>query len=535
MSDFKHIVGKCRTGEEAVIRLFCGIDSWTASSFIGEFLYLESMKPSKIKVLINCEGGSVMYGMSIFSVIANSTVETECVIEGIAASMGSVIWTAGKRSLMRDYGILMIHNPFMDDDDEEEDMISKGAAKCKPKCEEGMEEEDDDDDDDDDDEDMNDPDGKCKPKGKCKTKNKCKTKDKCGDSEDACDPEDKCGDGKDKCGDGKDKCGDGEDKCGDGKDACDPKDACKKTKNESDAQKKEVIKAFRQQIETIYQRRLGLSKKKVQEIMEGEKGKDGTFFTAQEAVDAGIIPASNVIYTDKQKTSRVKNAIKGLEDAHKIRMSIDTICDEFCQEIASEGKNKHLENDASTLNKQELSQINNAMKDMNFNYGAVTAYLGMKEDVEVAAVMDRIKELVKTENLLKEAQNTINTLTTEKAGEVAKNENLTKELSEVKDALEVYKKAEKEAFDAKVTALVENAIKTGRIAENAKDSWIGMAQANFELAEQTLNSIPARKTISKEISNDPKNLENAKQATLDEVQAKIMQVVGKDFAYKKFE
>ena len=109
------------------------------------------------------------------------------------------------------------------------------------------------------------------------------------------------------------------------------------------------------------------------------------------------------------------------------------------------------------------------------------------------------------------------------------------ELSEVKDALEVYKKAEKEAFEAKVTALVENAIKTGRIAENAKDSWIGMAQANFELAEQTLNSIPARKTISKEISNDPKNLETAKQATLDEVQAKIMEVVGKDFAYKKFE
>ena len=80
---------------------------------IRNFLWVESyIKPSKIRVLINSSGGSVLYGMSIFSVIRNSSIPTECINEGLAASMGSIVWAAGDKSLMRDYAILMIHNPF---------------------------------------------------------------------------------------------------------------------------------------------------------------------------------------------------------------------------------------------------------------------------------------------------------------------------------------------------------------------------------------------------------------------------------------
>ena len=76
--------------------------------------------------VINSEGGSVLYGMSTYSTIANATVDTECIIEGVAASMASIIWAAGKRSLMRDYAILMIHNPMLPDDDggEPSDMVT---------------------------------------------------------------------------------------------------------------------------------------------------------------------------------------------------------------------------------------------------------------------------------------------------------------------------------------------------------------------------------------------------------------------------
>lgn len=111
--DFKCIVGEAKRGEVATIRFFGRVTEESTSRFNAEFDYLENIvRPKLIRVLLNSEGGSVLYGMSTYSTIQNSTVETECVIEGMAASMGSIIWAAGNRSLMRDYAILMIHNPF---------------------------------------------------------------------------------------------------------------------------------------------------------------------------------------------------------------------------------------------------------------------------------------------------------------------------------------------------------------------------------------------------------------------------------------
>ena len=98
-----YVVGEAKTGEPSVIRFFGRITEETTSQFNDEFDFLENIiRPSCIRVLINSEGGSVLYGMSTYSTIANAKVDTECVIEGVAASMASVIWAAGKRSLMRD-------------------------------------------------------------------------------------------------------------------------------------------------------------------------------------------------------------------------------------------------------------------------------------------------------------------------------------------------------------------------------------------------------------------------------------------------
>ena len=38
--------------------------------------------------------------------------------------------------------------------------------------------------------------------------------------------------------------------------------------------------------------------------MSGKEGTDGTFFTAEEAVKAGIIPVENVLKTSKQKSRK---------------------------------------------------------------------------------------------------------------------------------------------------------------------------------------------------------------------------------------
>ena len=116
---FEHIVSQSGAGRPASIRFFGRITEESAGRFSEAFDFLENIvRPSLIRVLINSEGGSVLHGMTVYAAIQNASVPTECVIEGMAASMGSVIWAAGDKSFMRDYGILMIHNPFLPDEND---------------------------------------------------------------------------------------------------------------------------------------------------------------------------------------------------------------------------------------------------------------------------------------------------------------------------------------------------------------------------------------------------------------------------------
>ena len=109
---------------------------------------------------------------------------------------------------------------------------------------------------------------------------------------------------------------------------------------------------------------------------------------------------------------------------------------------------------------------------IDFNFGAVVASLGFKEKVEVPQVMARITELVNVENKLNEANQTIDSLKIEKAGEVTKNQNLTKELENVKAELQAYKDAEKKAMSQKIESMVQDAINAGKIEDSAKQNWI---------------------------------------------------------------
>lgn len=120
--ELKYIIGQALENRPAVIRFYGPVTSETTAAFNNEFLWLQNcIRPSKILVLINSEGGSVIAGMSTFSVIQSCPIETHCVIEGIAASMGSVIWAAGSKLFMHDYSILMIHNPFVEEGSDDED------------------------------------------------------------------------------------------------------------------------------------------------------------------------------------------------------------------------------------------------------------------------------------------------------------------------------------------------------------------------------------------------------------------------------
>ncbi len=113
INNLKHVVGKAETGKPAIIRFFSSIDEYSVREFNDEFLWLQDyIKPSKIVVMINSEGGSILHGMSTYSIISSCPIEVDCIIEGIAASMASVIWASGTNLYMHDYSLLMIHNPW---------------------------------------------------------------------------------------------------------------------------------------------------------------------------------------------------------------------------------------------------------------------------------------------------------------------------------------------------------------------------------------------------------------------------------------
>lgn len=412
VNNLKYVVGKAETNQPAIIRFFGSVDSFSTDCFNEEFLWLQDyVKPSKIVVLINSDGGSVMYGMSTFSIIQSCPIEVDCIIEGIAASMGSVIWAAGDHLYMHDYSILMIHNPFVYDNDNE------------------------------------------------------------------------------------------------------------------DANIKNMVNAFRKQIETIYVKRFGLSKDKVRAIMDGEGDADGTYLSAKEAVDAGILPATNIIKTSKQVVEKVKSQIEGVK-------SVASICDIMNSALKEVDENKLLSEVVSirTQNNQNFNPVvtgqeQNTMKENeNVQFNAVTAQLGLEAETSLQSVSARITQLVNAESELKNVKNELGELKIKFKGKETEVANLQKDLSDVEGQLKVYKDAEEKARNASIDAMVEDAIKAGKIDAGSKEDWVGMAKANLDMVKKTLDSIPGRDNIVDEIAKDPENKNDAEEAMKD-VNAKLAEKV----------
>lgn len=412
VNNLKYVVGKAETNQPAIIRFFGSVDSFSTDCFNEEFLWLQDyVKPSKIVVLINSDGGSVMYGMSTFSIIQSCPIEVDCIIEGIAASMGSVIWAAGDHLYMHDYSILMIHNPFVYDNDNE------------------------------------------------------------------------------------------------------------------DANIKNMVNAFRKQIETIYVKRFGLSKDKVRAIMDGEGDADGTYLSAKEAVNAGILPDTNIIKTSKQVVEKVKSQIEGVK-------SVASICDIMNSALKEVDENKLLSEVVSirTQNNQNFNPVvtgqeQNTMKENeNVQFNAVTAQLGLEAETSLQSVSARITQLVNAESELKNVKNELGELKIKFKGKETEVANLQKNLSDVEGQLKVYKDAEEKARNASIDTMVEDAIKAGKIDAGSKEDWVGMAKANLDMVKKTLDSIPGRDNIVDEIAEDPENKNDAEEAMKD-VNAKLAEKV----------
>lgn len=430
ISDLKNVVGTVAEGEVAKIKFFGHINEAMTTQFNNEFEFLETVvKPSRIDILINSEGGSVLHGMSSFAVIQNSSVKTRCINEGLAASMASVILVAGDETYMRDYSVIMIHQPFIPDN----------------------------------------KDGEIPP----------------------------------------------------------------------------AVKAFSNQLETIYHKRFGIPKERVKAIMDGKAGEDGTYFDANEAVRAGIIPASNVITTKQLLPADVHAMIKDPSSVEALQKYFDKVASEVVDDFKPiEDENTiHIQETTSTeenktnQNTENMPEQKPEATTVGFIEASIATQLGMTS-FDAGSVSARLSELVGIEASYKTLQTEHNNLKTELEGKVQAVQNLTDNLASVQSQLDTYRQKEAEVKKAEIVAFVNELAEQGKIQniEGEINKWIERAEANFDLVKDVMASIPARDKISEEIKNDPANVEaaaNGAKTEVDKLQEKVEAVVGKDFTFIK--
>ncbi len=121
-------------GEKAEILIYEDIgEGWlggiSAKLFADEVKKLGKLK--EINVRINSYGGSVFDGLAIYNTLRNNPARIVVAIDGIAASIASIIAMAGDEISIAENGFIMIHDPWMvaagtaDDLREQADVMDK--------------------------------------------------------------------------------------------------------------------------------------------------------------------------------------------------------------------------------------------------------------------------------------------------------------------------------------------------------------------------------------------------------------------------
>lgn len=430
--DLKCVVGQVAENQPAIIRFFDSVDSWSVASFMDEFLWLQDyVHPSKIIVLVNSDGGSIVKGMSAYSLIANCPIETTCIIEGIAASMGSIIWAAGKNLYMRDYSILMIHNPYI---------------------------------------------------------------------------------------------------CG---------------RNDEDPNTKAMVEAFKNQIRTIYIKRFGLSEEEVTAIMDGNEGVDGTYMSADDAVSRGILPADHVIETP----AAAKNQLKAeIDAAIETRKAVD-----YQKIVAKMSDNLDPAQVLSALEgvfaKKDNNIIHNnqaTQTEMNKDFQTVASLLGLDAaTAQLQSVSAKITELMNAKKQLEEAVAEREDLKGKVLAHETTIQNLQANLNKANADLQAFQAAEAKRKTDEIEGIVAGAIKAGKIVAEAKEKWVNFFNNSFELAQESLDAIPARVVATEAIGGDAdaqakaaeeqKKKDEAMQEAKAKADAAVKAVLGEDVTFSKFD
>ena len=87
------------------------VSAESSNELIKQLMYLDRESSEEITLYINSPGGSVQDGLAVYDTIMllNSPVRTVCI--GTCASMGAILFLAGKKREMMPHGKIMIHDP----------------------------------------------------------------------------------------------------------------------------------------------------------------------------------------------------------------------------------------------------------------------------------------------------------------------------------------------------------------------------------------------------------------------------------------
>ncbi len=113
---------KAGANDTAEISIYDEIGGWgiSAKAFAKQLKDLGNVK--KINLHIHSPGGSVFDGMAIFNLLNNHTAKKIVYIDGLAASMASVIAMVGDVVIMPENAMMMIHKPWGIQGGDAEDM-----------------------------------------------------------------------------------------------------------------------------------------------------------------------------------------------------------------------------------------------------------------------------------------------------------------------------------------------------------------------------------------------------------------------------
>jgi ATP-dependent Clp protease protease subunit len=101
--------------KERIIFLTGGIDDAVANTVVAQLLFLQAEDPKKdISLYINSPGGVITSGLAILDTMAHIKPDVSTICIGMAASMASVLLSAGKKGkrFILPNSEVMIHQPW---------------------------------------------------------------------------------------------------------------------------------------------------------------------------------------------------------------------------------------------------------------------------------------------------------------------------------------------------------------------------------------------------------------------------------------